>query len=150
MRTAALIIGAVLTATQAAGQTTTYGGYAFTDCGPTNKPAVRVVLMQGPVPAGIPATRPRPSIELLVNGSVAQAVADLSVNAEAAKSGTGVAALSCPVVGACTTAQAGSVKMSRAADGATLSGEFQATWPNGMPRNGRFTASWREGGKTCQ
>jgi hypothetical protein len=144
------MVGAVLTASHAAGQSTAYGGYAFSDCGPTNQPAVRIVLVQGPVPAGIPATRPRPSIELMVNGSVPQAAADLQVNAEAAKSGTGVAALSCPVVGACTTAQGGSVKISRAADGATVSGEFQATWPNGMPRTGRFTASWREGGKTCQ
>jgi hypothetical protein len=144
------MVGAVLTAAQAVGQSTTYGGYAFADCGPTNKPAVRVVLMQGPVPEGIPATRPRPSIELLVNGSVAQAAAELPVNAEASKSGTGVAALSCPVVGACTTAQAGTLKISRAADGKTVTGDFQATWPNGMPRTGRFTASWREGGKACQ
>jgi hypothetical protein len=149
MRTAVAMIGAVLTALPAAGQTA-YGGYAFTACGPTSQPAVRIVLIQGPVPSGIPEARPRPSIELTINAPVVQTSAEFPVNAEAAKSGSGVAALSCPVVGACTTAQSGNVKIARAADGATLAGEFQATWPNGMPRSGRFTASWREGGKACQ
>jgi hypothetical protein len=150
MRTAVMMVGAVLTALPAAGQPTAYNGYAFSACGPTNQPAVRLVLMQGPVPSGIPETRPRPSIEFTINAPVVQTAAEFPVNAEAVKSGAGVAALSCPVVGACTTAQTGNVKISRGEGGSTLTGEFQATWPNGMPRSGRFNATWREGGKGCQ
>ena len=51
MRTAVMLVGAVLAALPAAGQPTAYNGYAFSACGPTNQPAVRLVLMQGPVPA---------------------------------------------------------------------------------------------------
>jgi hypothetical protein len=154
-RTALVILGTVLTAVRGGAQPPSggpaeYGGYAFEDCGPTRQPAVRIVLLQGPVPPDIPAARPRPSIELLVNVGVERAAGQsIAVSLEASKTGSGATALSCPVVGSCTSAQDGSVSVTRAADRKTIAGEFRATWPGGQPRTGRFTAVWRNAGKAC-
>jgi hypothetical protein len=127
-----------------------YQGYAYADCSEAKTPIVRIVLVQGAVPAGIPAAPPRPSIELVLHGGVQKAVGQtVSVSADALTSGSGGAAITCPVVGWCSTAVKGTIQIeSRAADGG-VAGKYQAAWRNGQPRSGQFSAAWRESTAKC-
>ena len=129
------------------GAAANYGGYAFVECTAANKPAVRLVLMQGVVPAALPASAPRPSLAVILPGTPDSiAGKDVSVSKDPAGPGQMV---SCPVVGACVVAETGTVTLEpRGADG-SYQGQFKATWPPIPERLGKFSISWRDSGKTC-
>ncbi len=76
-----------------------YGGYAFVECTAANKPAVRLVLMQGVVPKDLPASAPRPSLAVILPGNP-DSVAGKEVTVSKDPAGPGQM-VSCPVVGAC-------------------------------------------------
>jgi hypothetical protein len=137
-------------AQQGAARAGVYDGYAYADCSAAKTPIVRIVLVQGLVPEGVPSSRPTPSIEFLIGGGPeALSTPAHTLSAEAFKTGKGAAAISCPVVGDCAPAQAGTLNIKRGADGA-ISGDFKATWTGVPERSGRFTgAPWRESGKKC-
>jgi hypothetical protein len=158
MRVAVLIVGLVFLAAPAGiaqqsgpqfggGGAAQYNGYAFVECTASNAPAVRLVLMQGLVPAALPASAPRPSLALILPGGV-DGIAGKEIALSKDPAGAG-RILSCPVVGDCVPAETGTVTLQpRGADGA-LSGEFRATWPPIPQRTGKFTVAWRDSGKTC-
>jgi len=124
-----------------------YGGYAFVECTATNKPAVRLVLMQGVVPAALPATAPRPFLAVILPGTVDTITGkDIALSKDPAGPGTIV---SCPVVGSCVAAETGTVNIQRRAEDGAMTGEFRATWPPIPLRIGKFTVGWRDSGKTC-
>lgn len=133
-----------------AARTGVYDGYVYADCSAAKTPIVRIVLVQGLVPDGVPASRPTPSVEFLIEGG--QEVLNTpthQVAKDALKTGKGMAAISCPVVGDCAPAQEGTLNIKRGADGA-ISGDFKATWTGVPPRSGRFSnAPWRDSGKKC-
>jgi hypothetical protein len=125
-----------------------YKGYARDDCGPTDGPAVRLTVLQGLVPEGVPRTPPRPSIELIVYGPVEKVIGqELTIGPKPA-AGAAVA-MSCPVVGACAAADAGVLTISTRGDNGSLTGEFRAKWAIGAPRAGRFTVDWRQSLNVC-
>lgn len=157
MRTAVLVMAAISIAAstgaqQAApqfggGAPAQYSGYAFVECTASNMPAVRLVLLQGVVPATIPATPPRPSLALVLPGTVNSIVGrEIALSKDPSGSGTIV---SCPVVGSCVPAETGAVSIERRADDGAMTGEFRATWPPVPQRSGKFTVGWRDSGKTC-
>ena len=124
-----------------------YGGYAFIECNAANKPAVRLVLMQGVVPPALPASAPRPSLAVILPGSP-DSIAGKEVTLSKDPAGAGQI-VSCPVVGACVPAETGTVTLeARGADG-TYKGQFKATWPPIPERQGKFSVGWRDSGKTC-
>ena len=136
----------------AEGPVTNYAGYAHAECGPSNSPALRIVLPAGsvPVPATVPKSSPRPAVELVISVPVDRALGQKIPFSRDAASGGGlsVVGLSCPVVGDCSRAQSGTLTLERRpADGA-LTGEFRALWPDEAVRaafvTGRFVAAWRE------
>jgi hypothetical protein len=130
------------------GPVVNYRGYAYADCGASNAAAVRVVALQGVVPDGIPRTAPRPSIEILINAALDNAVGQqFTVEAKAGAGGAVVA--SCPVVGDCSPAGNGTVALVSRGDDGTLVGEFRAKWAIGAPRAGRFTVALRQGENKC-
>jgi hypothetical protein len=137
-------------AQQGAARAGVYDGYAYGDCSAAKTPIVRIVLIQGLVPEGVPSSRPTPSIEFLIGGGPdVLATPTHPLSAEAFKTGKGAAAISCPVVGDCAPAQSGTLNIKRGADGA-ISGDFQATWTGVPPRSGKFAdVSLRESGKKC-
>ena len=108
------------------------------------------MIVTGAVPATVPASTPQPSIKLMMNTTLEALAAEKSIefSPEAAKGGPTALALSCPVVGECVPARTGSLTVQRDADGA-IAGNYQATWPGGQPRMGRFNAVWRESQKKC-
>jgi hypothetical protein len=126
-------------------------GYAYADCSTANTPTVRLVIVTGAIPAAIPASTPQPSVVLVFNSNVdaLSAQPSIGVSPGAARGGTDALALSCPVVGDCVPAQSGTISVSRRAEDGALIGTYQATWPGGQPRTGRFTATWRESQKRC-
>jgi hypothetical protein len=133
---------------QAQGRGPAYNGYAHADCSPSKTPAVRLVLVTGPAPVGLPATPPRPSIQLLLY-SPADQLAGKTITVDAAAAPSVGVALSCPVVGSCSRAETGTVTIqSRGGDG-TLEGSFEANWPGGQPRAGRFSVDWRDAAPNC-
>ena len=158
MRVAALIVAVVIFAAPAGtaqqggpqfggGGAAQYNGYAFVECTASNAPAVRLVLLQGVVPATLPASAPRPSLALILPGT-ADSVSGKEIKLSKDPAGTGQI-VSCPVVGSCVPAETGTVTLAaRGADGA-MSGEFRATWPPIPERRGKFTVGWRDSGKTC-
>jgi hypothetical protein len=158
MRKAVLILAGVLLAMPAGGaQTggpqfggggaTQYNGYAFVECTAANKPAVRLVLLTGVVPATLPASAPRPSLALILPGT-ADTVSGKEIALSKDPAGAGQI-VSCPVVGSCVPAETGTVTLAaRGGDGA-MSGEFRATWPPIPERRGKFTVAWRDSGKAC-
>lgn len=126
---------------------TQYRGYAFVECTASNAPAVRLVLLQGVVPATLPAGAPRPSLALVLPGS-ADSVAGKEITLSKDPAGPG-RIVSCPVVGDCVPAEKGTVTLEpRGADGA-FKGQFRATWPPIPERTGTFTVGWRDSGKAC-
>jgi hypothetical protein len=129
------------------GQSANYVGYAFVECTAANKPAVRLVLMQGVPPKDLPASAPRPSLAVILPGSPDSiAGKDAALSKDPAGAGQIV---SCPVVGACVPAETGTVTLeARGADG-TYKGQFKATWPPIPERQGKFNVTWRDSGKTC-
>ncbi len=128
-------------------QTATYSGYAYPDCSPADGRAVRVVLVQGAVPAGIPDRMPRPSIDVLVNADMDTAIAHPIAIAPEAVPANAVAR-SCPVVGSCAAAKSGTLSLMRGADGA-LTGAFKAQWGNTPEREGKFSIEWRDRTVSC-
>lgn len=141
----------------AEGPVTNYSGYAHADCGPSNSPALRIVLPAGsvPVPATVPKSSPRPAVELVISASVDRVLGQKIPFSRDVASGDGlsVVGLSCPVVGDCSRAQSGTLTFQRRpADGA-LTGEFRAMWPDEAVRAtvviGRFVAAWREAATKC-
>jgi hypothetical protein len=141
----------------AEGPVTNYSGYAHQDCGPSNAPALRIVLPAGsvPVPATVPKSAPRPAVELVISAPVDRALGQKIPFSRDAAAGDAlsVVGLSCPVVGDCSRAQSGTLTFQRRpADGA-LTGEFRALWPDEAVRatvvTGRFVAAWRETATTC-
>jgi hypothetical protein len=158
MRMAVFIVAFVLAAAPAGiaqqggpqlggGGAAQYNGYAFVECTAANAPAVRLVLMQGIVPATLPASGPRPSLALILPGP-ADSIAGKEIALSKDPAGAG-RILSCPVVGECVPAAAGTVTLEpRGADGA-FKGQFKATWPPIPERAGKFTVGWRDSGKTC-
>jgi hypothetical protein len=132
-----------------AGPPAQYSGYAFVECTAANAPAVRLVLMQGVVPAALPAAAPRPSLAVVLPGSPGNI--DTSVGKEIALSKDPAAPgiVSCPVVGQCVLAETGAVTIERRGEDGALTGQFRATWPPIPQRTGKFTVAWRDSGKTC-
>ena len=124
-----------------------YGGYAFVECTPASKPAVRLVLMQGVVPKDLPASAPRPSLAVILPGSP-DSVAGKEVTVGKDPAGPGQV-LSCPVVGACVVAATGTVTLEPRGGDGTYKGQFKATWPPTPERQGKFSVAWRDSGKTC-
>jgi hypothetical protein len=139
------------------GPVTKYSGYAHADCGPSNSPAVRIVLPAGavPVPAAVPKSAPRPAVELLISAPLDRALGQKIAFTPNAASGTGlsVVGLSCPVVGDCSRAQSGTLTVERRPDDGALTGEFRALWPDEAVRatvvTGRFVAAWRDAPTKC-
>jgi hypothetical protein len=125
-----------------------YRGYGRNDCGPTDGPAVRLTVLQGLVPEGVPRTPPRPSIELIIYAPLDKVVGQELTIAPKPVAG-GVVAMSCPVVGVCAPADAGVLTISGRGENGSINGEFRAKWAIGAPRSGRFTADWRESVNTC-
>jgi hypothetical protein len=124
-----------------------YLGYAFVECSAANKPAVRLVLMQGVVPKDLPASAPRPSLAVILPGAP-DSIAGKEVAVSKDPAGAGQL-VSCPVVGACVPAETGTVTLEpRGADG-SYKGQFKATWPPIPERLGKFSVGWRDSGKTC-
>lgn len=140
----------------AEGPVTNYTGYAHLDCGPANSPGLRIVLPAGavPVPEIVPKSPPRPAVELVISAPVDRVLGqEIPFAGDASGPGLSVVGLSCPVIGACSRAQSGTLTVQRrAADGA-LTGEFRARWPDEPARAtvviGRFVAIWREAAKKC-
>jgi hypothetical protein len=124
-----------------------YSGYAFVECTASNAPAVRLVLLQGVVPATLPASAPRPSLALVLAGNTESLVGkEIALSRDAAGPGR---IISCPVVGDCVPAETGAVTLERRADDGALTGQFRATWPPIPQRTGKFTVGWRDSGKSC-
>lgn len=124
-----------------------YSGYAFVECTASNAPAVRLVLLQGVVPATLPASAPRPSLAIVLPGtSDAIAGKEIALSKDPAGMGTIV---SCPVVGSCVPAETGAVTIEKRSDDGAMTGQFRATWPPVPQRSGKFTVAWRDSGKTC-
>ena len=140
----------------AQGPVTNYSGYAHQDCGPSNLPALRIVLPAGsvPVPATVPKSAPRPAVELVISAPVDRALGQKIPFSRDTGGGDAlsVVGLSCPVVGDCSRAQSGTLTFERRPDGA-LAGEFRALWPDEAVRaaivTGRFVAAWREAPTKC-
>jgi hypothetical protein len=159
MRVAAFILAFVLSAVLpgmaqqggpqfGGGGAAQYNGYASVECTVSNEPAVRLVLLQGIVPATLPASAPRPSLALILAGS-ADSIAGKEIALSKDPAGPG-RIVSCPVVGDCVPAEKGTVTLEpRGADGA-FTGQFKATWPPIPERAGKFTVGWRDSGKTCK
>jgi hypothetical protein len=124
-----------------------YGGYAFVECTAANKPAVRLVLMQGVVPKDLPASAPRPSLAVILPGSP-DSIAGKEVKVSKDPAGDGQM-VSCPVVGACVPAETGTVTLEPRGSDGTYKGQFKATWPPIPERTGKFSIGWRDSGKTC-
>jgi hypothetical protein len=159
-----LVVGMLLTLSGSAQQPGARGGragggagaagpvnaYAHADCSASNTPTLNIIVITGPVPAAVPASVPQPSVKIVLHTPAEQLATQqsITVSADATKGGPNALALSCPVVGDCVPAQSGTVSVQRAEDGA-LFGNYQATWPGAPPRNGRFTAAWRESTKKC-
>ena len=149
------VAGALLAAPANQAQQPTAPGpinaYAYADCSAANTSTVRIVIITGAIPAAIPVSTPQPSVVLLFNSAVEALSAQQSIGVSpgAARGGTDALALSCPVVGDCVPAQAGTITIRRRAEDGALTGTYQATWPGGQPRMGRFTAAWRESQKRC-
>ena len=125
-----------------------YRGYGRNDCGPADGPAVRLTVLQGVVPDGVPRTPPRPSIEIIVYAPVDKVVGQQLTIAPKPAAG-GAVAMSCPVVGACAPADAGVMTITGRGDNGSLTGEFRAKWAIGAPRAGRFTVDWRQSVNVC-
>jgi hypothetical protein len=124
-----------------------YAGYAFAECTASNTPAVRLVLIQGLVPAGLPASAPRPSLALILTGAPDAIVGkEIALSKDAAGPGR---ILSCPVVGDCVPAETGAVTIEKRGEDGAFTGQFRATWPPIPQRSGQFTVGWRDSGKTC-
>src|SRR5215510_14023407 len=51
-----------------------YRGYGRNDCSTADGPAVRLTVLQGVVPEGVPRTPPRPSIELVIYAPIDKVV----------------------------------------------------------------------------
>jgi hypothetical protein len=126
-------------------QTANYRGYAHPAC---PAPAVRLVALMGRVPEGVPASPPRPSIEIVFPDGVDKAVGQTITVAAKPAPGSAMV-LSCPVVGDCAPADSGSVTIAKRADDGALTGEFQAAWSVGVPRKGRFTVAFRNTPAKC-
>ena len=123
--------------------------FAYADCSPSKAMTTRVVLVQGPVPAAMPATPPRPSIEIIINAPADKLPSgSQTVAPDGVKAGPNAAMVSCPVVGDCAPAQSGTLTVQRGADG-TVTGNYNGQWSQGQPRVGKFSAAWRESGKKC-
>ena len=124
-----------------------YGGYAFVECSAANKPAVRLVLMQGVVPKDLPASAPRPSLAVILPGSP-DSIAGKEVVLSKDPAGAGQI-VSCPVVGSCVPAEKGTVTIEPRGSDGSFKGQFKATWPPIPERQGKFSIGWRDSGKTC-
>jgi len=129
------------------GGSVNYVGYAFAECTAANKPAVRLVLMQGVVPPALPASAPRPSLAVILPGGP-DSVAGKEVTVSKDPAGPGQM-VSCPVVGACVVAETGTVTIEPRGSDGTFKGQFKATWPPIPERSGKFSVAWRDSGKTC-
>lgn len=129
------------------GGSVNYVGYGFVECTAANKPAVRLVLMQGVVPPTLPASAPRPSLAVILPGSP-DSVAGKEVTVSKDPAGPGQM-VSCPVVGACVVADTGTVTIEPRGSDGTYKGQFKATWPPIPERQGKFNVTWRDSGKTC-
>jgi hypothetical protein len=124
-----------------------YSGYAFEECTASNAPALRLVLLQGLVPATLPASAPRPSLAIILAGITEGSVGkEIQISKDPASAGR---MLSCPVVGDCVVAETGAVTIERRGEDGTLTGQFRATWPPIPQRTGKFTVGWRDSGKKC-
>src|SRR5688500_9927748 len=99
-----------------------YGGYAFVECTAANKPAVRLVLMQGVVPPALPASAPRPSLAVILPGGP-DGIAGKEVTVSKDPAGPGQM-VSCPVVGACVVAETGTVTLEPRGSDGTYKGQF--------------------------
>ena len=126
-----------------------YRGYGRNDCSTADGPAVRLTIMQGLVPDGVPRLPPRPSLELVIYAPIEKVVGQALTVAPKAASG-GAVALSCPVVGTCAPAEGGTLTITNREAGGALTGEFRAKWGIGAPRAGRFTADWRQAENKCE
>jgi hypothetical protein len=123
--------------------------FAYADCGPSKASTPRVVLVQGPVPAAMPATLPRPSIEIIINAPAEKLpTGPQTIAPDGVKGGPNAAMVSCPVVGDCAPAQSGTLTVQRAADG-SVTGDYRGQWSQGQPRVGKFSAGWRDSQKQC-
>jgi len=125
-----------------------YLGYAFIQCGPANAPGLRIVALQGLIPEGIPKAPPRPSIELVIPGTVETAIGK-QFTVVPKPSAESAVAFSCPVVGDCAPAENGALVVTSRTGSGALVGEFKAKWGIGAVRAGRFTAAWRESQEKC-
>lgn len=130
------------------GPAANYLGYAFVQCGPANASGLRIVALQGLIPEGIPKAPPRPSIELVIPGTV-ETVLGKQITIGPKPAAENALALSCPVVGDCAPAESGALVVNSRADSGALMGEFRAKWGIGAPRAGRFTAAWRDSQAKC-
>jgi hypothetical protein len=124
-----------------------YNGYAFVECTAANTPAVRLVLLQGVVPAALPATAPRPSLALVLTGSP-DSISGKEITLSKDPGGPGQV-VSCPVVGSCVPAEKGTVKLEPRGSDGSFKGQFAGTWPPIPERTGKFSVAWRDTGKTC-
>jgi hypothetical protein len=134
-----------------AAPTPIFQGYAYPTCGPSNAPAIHVVLLVDAIPETIPARPPRPSIELFFNANVHRLLGQSATFR--VDSPKGPVALTCPVVGNCTVAQSGEVMIQRRDSDRALIGEFRIVWPDASPRPAalvrRFVAIWRDAATKC-
>jgi hypothetical protein len=158
MRVAVLIVALMVCAAPAGrgqqggpqfggGGAANYGGYAFVECTAANKPAVRLVLMQGVVPKDLPASAPRPSLAVILPGSP-DSIAGKEVVLSKDPAGAGQI-VSCPVVGSCVPAEKGTITIEPRGSDGSFKGQFKATWPPIPERQGKFSIGWRDSGKTC-
>ena len=156
-----LVVASAIAAQQAAQPeanvpVNTYRGYAHADCTDAGAPLVRIVLPAGKVqiPTTVPASPPRPAVELIVQGALDDALSKpIPVQEPPTARTLSVSALSCPVVGSCSRARTGTLSLQRHSDDGALTGEFRMRWPDEAARQtdiiGRFTAAWIAGGRTC-
>src|SRR5262249_36416841 len=126
-----------------------YRGYGRNDCSTADGPAIRLTILQGVVPEGVPRTPPRPALELVIYTPIEKAIGQMLTVTPKPAAG-GAVAISCPVVGACAPAEGGGLQITNRADNGTLTGEFRAKWGIGAPRAGRFTAEWRQSENKCE
>ena len=118
-----------------------YVGYAFVECTAANQPAVRLVLMQGVIPATLPASAPRPSLAVILPGSPDSVAAkEVTVSKDPAGPGQMV---SCPVVGACVPAETGTVTIEPR--GPTALTRVSSRRHGRRSRSARASSTWLEG-----
>ena len=119
-----------------------YNGYGFVECTVSNTPAVRLVLLQGVVPAALPTSAPRPSLALILTGAP-NSIAGKEMNLSKDPAGPG-RIVSCLWSATASPPNRVSSRWNRAAPTGTFKGQFKGTWPPIPERTGKFSVAWRD------